>query len=187
MMKKIQRKVKTPQWKSFLQYISKMLIPVVVLLYLVYKISLWFSKWVKKYVSANEIETNNKLIINQITDAVFYITFGIGVVLILRLLGVSNATIITFMGTTIVAIGIGIQNTIANMCNGIIIALSDNFRLGDTIRFVYPYKVDPIEGKVVDINLIYVKIIEAKTKKYMYIPNSMFSTNLMVNMSRNVR
>ena len=172
--------------KHFVGYWSTKIIVSLFLLYIMYYIALRLSRIVKNQMNKKINDGHKKLIINQFTDILFYIFFGLGFIFILLFLDVPSATIITLMGTSMVAVGIALQGTLSNMFSGVVNAISDNFRIGDNIGIVFPFRnSDPIEGKVVDINFFYVKIIEKSRNKFLYIPNSTISSNMVLNMTRN--
>lgn len=173
--------------KHIVGYWTSKIIISVFLLYIVYYISLRLSKTIKTYLKKKMNDTHKKLNINQFTDVMFYIFFGFGILSILLFLDVPGATILTLMGTSMVAVGLALQSTLSNIFSGVVNAVSDNFRIGDHIRIIFPFRTaDPIEGEVVDINFLYVKIIERSTKKFLYIPNSTISGNMILNMTRNI-
>lgn len=137
---------------------------------------------IKKHVSEQK-----KLIIRQLSDVLFYIIFGFGVFIALINMGVQTATIITLLGTVMVTIGFALQNTLSNIFAGIYVALSENFQIGDVIRVYVPMiSKFPIEGKVVDFNITYVKLIDPETNKIIYLPNASVASNVLVNLSRSV-
>ena len=141
------------------------------------------------FVIVNEVKKHasehKKLIIRQLADIVFYAVFGFGVFVSLINLGVQSATIITLMGTGLVTLGLAMQSSLSNVFAGIYVALSENFQIGDTIRVYVPYiNPGPIEGKVVDFNIAYIKMIDSRTNKMMFLPNSSVASNVLVNLSR---
>jgi len=135
---------------------------------------------VKKHVSQHK-----KLIIRQLSDILFYIIFGFGVLIALINLGVQTATIVTLLGTAMVTIGLAIQGTLSNIFSGVYVALSENFQIGDTIRVYVPFVPDgPVEGKVIDFNIAYVKLRDSRSNKILFLPNISVASNVLVNLSR---
>lgn len=135
---------------------------------------------VKKHVSQHK-----KLIIRQLSDILFYIIFGFGVLIALVNLGVQTATIVTLLGTAMVTIGLAIQGTLSNIFSGVYVALSENFQIGDTIRVYVPFVPDgPVEGKVIDFNIAYVKLRDSRSNKILFLPNISVASNVLVNLSR---
>ena len=135
---------------------------------------------VKKHVSQHK-----KLIIRQLSEILFYIIFGFGVFIALINLGVQTATIVTLMGTAMVTIGLAVQGTLSNIFSGVYVALSENFQIGDMIRVYVPFVPDgPVEGKVVDFNIAYVKLRDSRSGKMLFLPNISVASNVLINLSR---
>jgi len=143
------------------------------------KVSIIIVNQLKKNVSQHK-----KLIIKQLSEIVFYIVFGFGIFIALINLGVQTTTIVTILGTILVTIGLALQSTLSNVFAGVYVALSENFQLGDVIRVYVPFISKPIEGKVIDFNMAYVKIQEANTQKIMYLPNTSVAGNVLINLSQ---
>jgi small conductance mechanosensitive channel len=135
---------------------------------------------IKKHVSQHK-----KLIIRQLSDILFYIIFGFGVFIALINLGVQTATIVTLLGTAMETIGLAVQGTLSNIFSGVYVALSENFQIGDTIRVYVPFLPNgPVEGKVIDFNIAYVKLQDAQSGKILFLPNISVASNVLVNLSR---
>lgn len=154
----------------------------IIILYITYKLAKKITYMIIKQIKKSS--DRKKLIIYQLSDIIFYIVFGIGVLIALVNLGVQTATIITLLGTMMVTIGFALQSTLANIFSGVGIALADNFRIGDNIRILSPYFKENVEGEVYDLNISYVILKEKKTQQVIYAPNAIVSSNVVVNMSR---
>lgn len=154
----------------------------IIILYITYKLAKKITYMIIKQIKKSS--DRKKLIIYQLSDIIFYIVFGIGVLIALVNLGVQTATIITLLGTMMVTIGFALQSTLANIFSGVGIALADNFRIGDNIRILSPYFKENVEGEVYDLNISYVILKEKKTQQFIYVPNAIVSSNVVVNMSR---
>lgn len=151
-------------------------------------ISYIFAKKMATIISVQlkkDISHHKKLIIRQLSEIVFYIIFGFGVFISLINMGVQTTTIITLLGTVLVTIGFALQGTLSNVFSGIYVALSENFQIGDVIHVYVPFISNPIQGKVIDFNIAYVKLQELNTNKIMYLPNTCVAGNVLVNMSQN--
>lgn len=135
----------------------------------------------KKNVS---VSTHKKLIIYQLSEIIFYIVFGMGILVALINLGVQTATIITLMGTMVVTVGLALQGILSNIFSGIYVALADNFRIGDVIRIYVPAFREPFDGKVIDLNITYAILQNTKTNQLIYVPNTTIAANVIVNVSR---
>lgn len=166
----------TAHW-SFRIFVS------LLILYITNRIAVQLAKFVVVQVNKN-ISEHKKLIIHQLSEIVFYIVFGMGVLMALINLGVQTATIITFMASMMVTVGLALQGILSNIFSGAGMVLADNFRIGDEIRIYIPLLRQPIQGKVLDLNVTYIILRETESKKIIYIPNSTVASNMIVNLSR---
>lgn len=165
-----------------LSWIIKITVSILIL-YISYIIATRTSKLIVMELKKNVIQ-HKKLIVYQLSEIIFYIVFGLGILVALINLGVQTATIITLMGTMVVTVGLALQNILSNIFAGIYVALADNFRIGDVIRVYVPFISHPIEGQVEDLNITYAILREVKTNQVFYIPNTSISGNVVVNISR---
>lgn len=163
-------------------WVSKALISFMII-YIAYKFAQRIAELiineVKKHVSEQK-----KLIIRQLSEIIYYVVVALGVFIALINMGVQTNTIITLLGTLMVTIGFALQNTLSNIFAGIYVAFSQNFQMGDVIRVYLPSVRHIVEGKVVDLNIAYVKLEDVETKKIIYLPNISVSNNVIVNLSR---
>lgn len=154
------------------------------ILYIAYRFAKVIANLIINEVKKN-VSQHKKLIIRQLSDMLFYIIFGFGVLIALINLGVQTATIVTLMGTVMVTIGLAVQGTLSNIFSGVYVALSENFQIGDTIRVYVPFVAEgPVEGKVIDFNIAYVKLRDARSNKILFLPNISVASNVLVNLSR---
>lgn len=153
------------------------------ILYVANIVAVRTAKFVVIQVNKN-ISEHKKLIINQLSEIVFYIVFGMGVLMALLNLGVQTATIVTFMASMMVTIGLALQGILSSIFSGVSMALADNFRIGDEIRIYIPLVRERIQGTVLDLKITYIILRETESKKIIYIPNSTVATNMVVNLSR---
>ena len=94
--------------------------------------------------------------------------FCLYLVLILALLtqvGIEISGILTACSAIILAVGMALQNSIANVANGIIIITNHMFKKGDYIV------VNGVEGSVTNINFLFITLITPDNKK-ITMPNS---------------
>lgn len=85
--------------------------------------------------------------------------------ILLSIIGVQITGLLTAVSALILAIGLALQNNIANAANGLIVVSSKMFKKGDYIV------VDGKEGKVSKINFLFTTIITSDNKR-VTIPNS---------------
>ena len=164
-------------------WIVKFIISILIL-YIAYRLARKIADLIINEIKKN-VSQHKKLIIRQLSDILFYIIFGFGVFIALINLGVQTATIVTLMGTAMVTIGLAVQGTLSNIFSGVYVALSENFQIGDTIRVYVPFVANgPVQGKVIDFNIAYVKLQDAQSGKILFLPNISVASNVLVNLSR---
>jgi len=164
-------------------WILKVLISILIL-YIAHQFAKKIAKLIVDKIKTN-VSQQRKLIIRQLSDVLFYTIFSVGVLIALINMGVQPATIITLLGTVMVAIGLAVQGTLSNIFSGLYVAFSENFQIGDTIRVFIPFITEgPVEGKVVDFNIAYVKLQDANSGKLLFLPNISVASNVLVNLSR---
>ena len=100
------------------------------------------------------------------------------VLILLSIIGVQITGIVTALSALVLAVGMALQNNIANLANGIIIVSSHLFKKGDYII------VDGVEGSVEQINFLFTTIVTTDNKK-ITIPNSTIVNNSVVNSGAN--
>ncbi len=108
---------------------------------------------------------------------VAFIKIALYLVLILSLLsviGVQISGIITALSAAILAIGVALQNIIANVANGIVVVSTRMFKNGDYIT------VGDVSGAVSNINLLFTTISTTDNRR-ITLPNSMLINNEVIN------
>lgn len=100
-----------------------------------------------------------------IMGAVKIILYLILVLSLLSIIGIEITGIITALSALILAVGMALQNNIANLANGVIIVATKMFKKGDWIS------VNGVSGGVVDINFFFTTLATADNKK-VTVPNS---------------
>lgn len=97
---------------------------------------------------------------------------------LLSIIGVQISGLVTAISAAILAIGVALQNIIANVANGIVIVSSKMFKIGDWVS------VDGVSGSVTDINLIFTTLTTADNQKVM-VPNSTITSSSTINTGAN--
>lgn len=103
------------------------------------------------------------------------IKFILGLILVLMLLsqlGVEITGILTACSAIILAVGMALQNAIANVANGIIIISSHMFKKGDYII------TGGVEGCITDINFLFTTLITPDNKKITMPNNTLINNNV---------
>lgn len=133
----------------------------------------WKQGAIKGY--AFKEKTSRDLIDKTLTVLILFITL----VSILDVTGQSMATLIAFGGVSGLAIAFASQQVIANFFGGLMIYLTQPFTLGEWVKL--PEK--DVEGHIEEIGW-YMTLIRGLDKRPIYVPNSAFSSVLVMNPSR---
>lgn len=99
-------------------------------------------------------------------------------VILLSIVGVQITWIVTALSAIFLAVGLALQNTIANVANGIIIVSSKMFKKGDYIS------VNGAEGSITQINFLYVTLLTYDNKR-VTLPNNALLNNVVTNFDGN--
>ncbi len=99
------------------------------------------------------------------------------IIMVMSRLSIDTTSIIAVLGSCGVAIGLALQNTLANVAGGIFVLFTKPFAIGDYVD------VGGTEGTVADISILHTKL-NTIDNKATYIPNSQMSTNRLTNHSR---
>ncbi len=87
------------------------------------------------------------------------------ILILLSIIGIEITGVLTALSAIVLAIGLALENIIANAANGIVIISNKMFKKGDYIE------VDGKEGNVVQINFLFTTILTSDNKR-VTIPNS---------------
>ncbi len=100
------------------------------------------------------------------------------VLILLSVLGIQINGIITALSALLLAVGMALQNNIANVANGIIIVSTKMFKKGDYIT------VGDVSGSITDINFMFVTLTTPDNKK-ITLPNSQIINSEVINAGAN--
>lgn len=107
-----------------------------------------------------------------------FILYLIWILLLLSKIGIEITGIITAMSAILLAVGMALENNIANLANGIIIISTHLVKKGDYII------VGGVEGSVTDINFLFATLITPDNKK-VTLPNSALVNGSVTNLGAN--
>ncbi len=107
-----------------------------------------------------------------------FLLYLVLVMVLLEILGIGITWIVTAFSAAFLAIGLALQNNIANIANGIIIVSSGMFKKGDYIE------VDGVEGSISQINFLYITLITPDNKR-ITLPNSKILNDIVTNYDSN--
>ena len=97
---------------------------------------------------------------------------------LLSMIGVQINGIITALSAVVLAIGLALENTIANFANGVIIIANKMFKKNDFIS------VNGVDGKIVDINFLFVTLNTTDNRR-ITVPNSTIINSSVYNVGAN--
>lgn len=99
--------------------------------------TLWLSRWlsglVKRGFKRLPRTAHDATLQDFVSSLVRYVVIIIGIVAILRRLGVETTSIITVLGAASLAIGLALQGALSNVAAGVMILLFRPYRIGDFV------------------------------------------------------
>lgn len=113
-----------------------------------------------------------------ICTALKLILYLVLALILLSIMGVQITGIITALSALLLAVGMALQNNIANVANGIIIVSTKMFKKGDFIT------VGSVSGSVTDINFLFVTLTTPDNRK-ITLPNSEIINSEVINAGAN--
>ena len=114
---------------------------------------------------------------NAIVKISKYFTYTIGIFVVIALLGFDLTSLILGLGAFSIAITFATSTIIQNLVSGLLVQADRAFKVGDRIV------MQGIEGEVVKIS-VRTTILETKEGHLVYVPNSLFMTNLFTRKNR---
>lgn len=109
-----------------------------------------------------------------IVTTIKFVLYLVLILILLSIVGVQISGILTTISALLLAVGLALENNIANLANGIIVISTHMFKKGDYVS------VDGVEGSIVDINFFFTTIMTSDNKK-ITLPNSEMINNPVVN------
>ena len=107
-----------------------------------------------------------------------FLLYLILILMLLSIIGIQISGIITALSATLLAVGMALQNNIANLANGIIIVSTKMFKKGDFIT------VGSVSGSITDINFFFTTLTTPDNKK-VTLPNNMIVNSEVTNAGAN--
>ena len=95
---------------------------------------------------------------------------------VLSLLGVPMNSLIAILSTSGVAIALALKDSLGNIAGGFLILFAKPFKVGDFVN------INGSEGYIDTINILYTKL-RTFNNRYIYIPNGVASTAVIVNVT----
>lgn len=130
---------------------------------------------IRRLLDASKMEKVTQSFLYKIIKFVLWLVF---IMILLSMLGISMTGLVTAISACVLAIGMALQNNIANLANGMVIITSKIFKKGDFIE------VDGVSGSVDDINFLFTTITTTDNKR-VTLPNSAIVDGAMTNYGAN--
>ena len=115
-----------------------------------------------------------------ICTAVKFCLWLILILILLSQIGIQISGILTAISALILAVGMALENNMANLANGIVIVSNHMFKKGDYII------VDGVEGNITDINFLFTTLLTSDNKK-ITLPNSTIVNSSVTNLGANAK
>ncbi len=109
-----------------------------------------------------------------ITAFIKIILYLILILILLSVIGIQTTGLITALSAAVLAIGVALQNIIANVANGIVVVTTKMFKKDDYIS------VGEASGSVLNINLLFTTVSTPDNRR-ITLPNSMLINNEVIN------
>jgi small conductance mechanosensitive channel len=166
--------------KSFSQIfslpLSELLFRIVVAIAIVF-VGRLISKWLTRAAKrAMDRAKTDQMLISFLGNITYYALLLIVIVIALGVLGFPTTSIIAVLGAATLAIGLALQDSIANLASGVLIIFLRPFRIGDYVE------TSDEEGFVTDIRLFHT-LLTTRDNKAIYLPNKDVMGNNITNYS----
>ena len=125
-----------------------------------------------------ELQRKKKIIYYQLGEIVYYLIIIFGITFSITNLGFQTPTILTILGTFILAIGLSMQGLMSNIWAGMYISILELYDIGDRIG------ISTVTGNIVNYTLFNTVILDEKTNSEITIPNSTIQNGLLTNFSK---
>ena len=123
-------------------------------------------------------QSQNKIVLEQISNIVYYGILSFGIIIILIELGVQKTTIYTLLVSVGVTVGFSLQSILSRCLSGVYIIMMNLYDIGDKI------KVSSISGRVKAFNLFNTTVYNETDNVNVVIPNDVIGQTQLINYSR---
>lgn len=150
-------------------------IKIVVITILTFVLGSYFKSLITK---KTKNQSQNKIVLEQISNIVYYGILVFGFILVLIEVGVQKTTIYTLLVSVGFTIGISLQTLLSRGLSGIYIIMMNLYDIGDNI------KINNNVGVVKSFNLFNTTVYNNTGKIDIVIPNDMIGENELINYTR---
>lgn len=134
----------------------------------------WLTSMLRRVMEHRKMEGVAVSLFSSLIVAILYIALGIGIALVLGVQSVSFAAVLASLG---LAVGMALSGQLQNLAGGVIILLTKPFKIGDFIE------AHNEMGVVRTVSLFHT-IVTTVENKYIYIPNGILSSGIVINYSQ---
>ncbi len=141
----------------------------------------WIGKKIAKFISnlmgkALKRANADEILINFLTNFVYFILLAAVIVAALGQLGVKTTSLLGMLAAAGLAIGLALKDSLSNFASGVMIVIFRPFKLGDLVE------VAGLTGKVEEIRIFSTFIVTGDNKQVI-IPNGQITSDSIVNHS----
>jgi small conductance mechanosensitive channel len=140
----------------------------------------WLSRWASRFAAAllkRWPRTHKDLTLQEFASSLArYAVLILGLIAVLRRLGVETTSIITVLGAASLAVGLALQGTLTNVAAGVMLLILRPYQVGDTVT------IGSKTGTVARLDLFNSELRDGDNLKIV-VPNSKAFGDIIVNMS----
>ena len=170
MLEELWAKVRAAVWGFFSNYGKAIVLALVILVLGVLVISIVKKAVKKNSVKSRKIDNSAATFITSIVSLIAYVAL---IILIIVALGGSASNIIAALSSVMLAIALGLQNTLASLANGILLIFTKPFKAGDFVD------IGGTSGTVKEIKLFSVKLVTPDNLVEIIPNNTVFSSTII--------
>ncbi|MDE7360695.1 MAG: mechanosensitive ion channel [Oscillospiraceae bacterium] len=154
-------------------------IPTILFAIVILIVGLILSKLVLALLSRGLSRTKLELTVTKFTTSMAKIVlYTLLVTIVLNILGIPATSIVTVIGTAGVAIGLALQNSLANVAGGFLLMITKPFKIGDYII------TNGVEGTVAQISILHTRL-DSATNQAIFVPNGLAINATIINNNGN--
>lgn len=157
---------------SFWQRVPYIIIAIIVVL-IFWLLSKVFKFFISKTIANRSYTRQNLVLVLNRLGSTLIVFFGFLIAMVIAIPGFTPAQLMSALGIGSVAIGFAFKDIFQNMLSGILILLSEPFRIGDTII------VNNMEGTVEDIQ-VRATFLRSPDGRRVVIPNATVYTSAVI-------
>lgn len=137
----------------------------------------WISRrvasWTERSLNRAEVEPTMSRFLGQ---ALYFFFLTIVLVVVLAYWGIPTGTIIAVLGAATLAVGLALQDSMANLASGVLVVVLKPFVVGDSVE------LDGKRGVVQEVRL-FNTMLRDRDNRDIYVPNSKVMDGIIVNFS----